>query len=136
MAIPKIEEILTHDEFRSPFVTPQQRKDFLLKCAYQGLKSIVDAWPNYDIRMFAFGSVANNPSRIGAGSDLDIAISGLNHIAKMGYEHGAILLEKFKTGLAPKNRTLPVDALTFDAANPETSFAEEILRHGIEIKLA
>jgi len=135
MAIPKIENIKTHDEFRSPFVTPQQRKEFLLECARKGFKSIQDFWPDYHVRLFVFGSTISNPVRIGSGSDLDIAISGLDHIAQRGYERGAILLELFKKGLSESNQTLPVDILTFNANHPETWFAREILKNGYEIKL-
>jgi len=135
MAIPKIVKIKTHDEFASPFVTPRQRQAFLIECAYNGLKSICSAWPEHQVRMFVFGSAVNTPVRVGAGSDLDIAISGLNHIATKGYERGAILLDQFKRGLSMENQTLPVDVLTFDADNPQTWFAKEILQNGLEIKL-
>jgi len=91
MAIPKIDKITTHDEFRSPFVTPRQRQEFLLECAYKGFRAIRAAWPEYNVRMFVFGSTISRPPRVGAGSDLDIAISGLSHIADKGYKRGAFL---------------------------------------------
>jgi len=133
--MPEDRNILTHKEFRSAFVTQQQRKDFLLMCAKQGLLAIQRAWPTCRVRMFVFGSAVNLPMRIGAGSDLDIAISGLSRIAPKGYQRGALIMDQFRKGLAFENHTLPVDILTFDADNPKTWFAEEILRNGCEIKL-
>jgi len=127
------ERILTHKEFRSAFVTRQQRKDFLLMCARQGFLAIRNAWPECNIRMFVFGSAANLPVNIGAGSDLDIAISGLDHIAPKGYQRGALIMEAFRKGLPIENHTLPVDVLTFNAENPQTWFAKEILKNGLEI---
>jgi len=134
-AMQTIDRIQTHDEFRSPFVTPTQRRQFLLDCAQQGLQSIRANYPDQHVRMFVFGSTVQQPVRIGSGSDLDIAVSGLDHIATKGYERGALLLEQFKKGLSAQNQTLPVDVLTFDADHPQTWFAREILAHGLEIKL-
>jgi len=128
-------KILTHREFRSAFVTQQQRKDFLLMCAQQGFRAICNAWPDSHIRMFVFGSTVNLPIHIGSGSDLDIAVSGLDHIAPKGYQRGALIMEEFRKGLSVENHTLPVDILTFDAHNSETWFAKEILKNGLEIKM-
>jgi len=127
--------ILTHAEFRSAFTKPEQRKDFLLRCAQQGFRSVCKAWPEHNIRLFVFGSAIKDPTHIGADSDLDIAISGLNGIAATGYQRNAMIRDEFRKGLSPENQTLPFDILTFDEKNPETGFAKEILRDGIEIKL-
>jgi len=133
VSVLKTDPIHSYEDFCSAFVTPEQRRDFLIDCARQGLKSIRNAWPDHDVRMFVFGSAAKQPVRVGANSDLDIAISGLQDIAQNGHERRAILREQFKKGLLPQNQLLPFDLLTFDVENPETLFALEIMKNGIEI---
>jgi len=130
----KIGQIKTYEDFCSAFVTPEQRRDFLIDCARAGFRSICDAWPKSNTRMFVFGSTAKEPIRVGANSDLDVAISGLNHIAGSSGECRAMLRQQFRKGLPPENQMLPFDLLTFDAENPETQFALEIMKNGIEIK--
>jgi len=125
----------THKEFRSAFVTPYQRRDFLLDCAQKGFKAIREAWPHDNIRTFVFGSAAKRPINIGAHSDLDIAISGLNHIAEKPWDRSAILHDVFKSGLSQSNQMFPVDIITFNADDPQTTLAKEILKNGIEIKM-
>jgi len=125
---------LIYADFCSAFVTPEQRRDFLLDCARAGFKSICETWADSNPRMFVFGSAAKMPVRVGANSDLDMAISGLNHIASTSGECRAILRKQFRKGLSPENQLLPFDLLTFDAENPETQFALEIMKNGIEIK--
>jgi len=131
----KNRKILSHKEFRSAFVTPEQRRDFLLDCAHAGFKSIRAAWPDADVRMFVFGSATRTPCRVGAGSDLDIAIAGLDHIAPRAYQCEALVEEEFRKGLPDENQTLSIDVVTFDPKNPATTLAMEIVKNGIEIKL-
>jgi len=126
--------INTYEDFCSAFVTPAQRRQFLLDCAHAGFKSIRQAWPDSNPRMFVFGSTARHPVRVGANSDLDIAISGLNHIAGTSKECRAILKNQFRKGLPIENKILPFDLLIFDAEKPATQFALEIIKNGIEIK--
>jgi len=128
-------KMLTYKEFRSAFTKPKQRKDFLLHCAQQGLQAIVKEWPEYNVRLFVFGSTAKEPINIGSDSDLDIAVSGLNDIAPKSYQRNAMIRDIFRKGLSAENCLLPIDVLTFDAENPETMFAKEILKNAIEIKL-
>jgi len=135
MSVWKNSPILTYKDFCSAFVTPKQRRDFLFNCAYAGLRSIRRAWPKHNIRMFVFGSAAKEPVRVGAGSDLDVAISGLRDIAPKAYQSEVLITQEFRKGLSLENRGLPIDVVTFDPDHPESTLAIEILRHGIEIKL-
>jgi len=130
-----LKQLAAYKEFRSAFVRPEQRRAFLLDCAEKGFRAIRAAWPSHNIRMFIFGSAAKRPINIGANSDLDIAVHGLEHLASKSWERNAILLDIFKSGLSEENQQLPVDMVSFDAENPTTILSEEILRHGIEIKL-
>jgi len=130
-----MENILTYKKFRSAFTRPQQRKDFLFRCARDGFRAIKSAWPDANIRLFVFGSTIKTPINIGADSDLDLAVSGLDHIAPNTHQRSALIRDEFRKGLTPENQTLPFDILTFNADNPETMFAKEILRDGIEIRL-
>jgi len=45
-----------------------------------------------------------------------------------------VLFGKFREGLSDDNKLIPIDIVVFDADNPKTSFAREILENGIEIK--
>jgi len=128
------EKLATYKEFRSAFVRPEQRRAFLLDCAKQGFRAINAAWPSHNVRMFVFGSAVKRPINIGANSDLDVAVYGLEHLALKSWERNAILLDVFKNGLSRENQRLPVDMVSFDAENPTTVLGEEILNHGIEIK--
>jgi len=131
----KTGSIHTHKEFKSAFVTPLQRRNFLLECAHKGFEAIYEAWPDDNVKFFVFGSAARLPVNIGADSDLDIAVSGLDHIAPKSWQRNAMLLEIFKSGLSCENKTLPVDVVTFDHGDPQTTLAREIVENGIEIKL-
>jgi len=132
----KVGSIKTYKEFCSAFVKPEQRRQFLLDCAHQGFQSIRDAWPDRNIRLFVFGSASKLSSKVSANSDLDIAVSGeIGNIADKKHKPSAILSRKFRDGLSPENQLLPIDLVTFDADNPQTWFAKEILENGIEIKL-
>jgi len=106
-----------------------------MNCAKKGLKSITKKWPDCNIRMFVFGSTAKNDAQIGAMSDLDIAISGLRHIAEKSYECESLIEEAFRSGLPDADQTLPIDVVIFDANHPETTLQMEIAKNGIEIRL-
>jgi len=123
-----MESILTYKDFRSAFARPRQRKDFLLRCARDGFKAIKSAWPDTNVRLFVFGSAIKTPINIGADSDLDVAVSGLEHIAPNGYQRSALIRDEFRKGLSPENQTLPFDI-------PKTMLAREILKNGYEIRL-
>jgi len=136
MSVWKVGQITTYKEFCSAFVKPEQRRQFLLDCARQGFQSIVRAWPDKNMRIFVFGSAANKTARVGADSDLDIAISGdFDDIAEERHKLSAALSQKFREGLAAENQLLPIDMLTINATNPQTCFAKEIVENGIEIKM-
>jgi len=128
-------EKINHKQFRSAFSRPEQRRAFLFECAKDGLREICRVWPNDNIRLFVFGSAAKRPINIGANSDLDIAVAGLNHIAEKSWQRNSIILEIFRNGLLPDNQTLPIDLVTLDLDTQETPLTKEILNHGIEIKL-
>jgi len=129
------DRITTHKEFRSAFVNSEQRRAFLLDCVKEGFKSILANWPECDVRLFVFGSTANGKTKVLASSDLDIAVSGLDHIASKSHQCAALIMEAFKRGLSAENRTLPVDVVTFNPNNPTSTLSMEILKNGTEIKL-
>lgn len=125
--------IQTYKEFRSAFTTTEQRQGFLLSCARQGFAALCREFGADKLRLFVFGSAARKPAHVGANSDLDIAISGADGIAERVLQRRALLHDRFMMGLPAENQGLPVDVLTFDAQNPQTQFAMEILRDGIEL---
>jgi len=127
--------ITTYEEFSSAFVTPEQRREFLMACAKAGFKAIRKAWPDQNVRLFVFGSAANHSSRVGATSDLDIAISGADQIGESKSSRLTQLSRVFRKGLGVERHALPIDFLFFNAEDPQTWFAKEIVEHGIEIKL-
>jgi len=127
--------ITNYQDFRSAFVSSEQRRQFLLDCAIDGFKSILREWPDRNLRFFVFGSTANSRAKIGIHSDLDIAISGeLSGITPKTSQQSSVLSRKFREGLSDDNKLISIDIVVFDADNPKTSFAREILENGIEIK--
>jgi len=126
---------ITHSEFRSAFVTSAQRREFLLRCAREGFKAICEMWPECRIRLFVFGSAAKKSSKVTASSDLDVAVSGLDHIAPKSHQCAALIMQSFKQGLSDEDKTLAVDVITFNPDNPASTLSMEILKNGIEIKL-
>jgi len=124
--------ITTYKEFCSAFVRPEQRRDFLFACANQGFLSIRKNWSQQQIRFFVFGSAAKRPINIGADSDLDVAVSGLDHKT---WQCSAKLREIFMQGLPNNNQMLPIDLVVFNAEKPETIIARGILKNGTEIKV-
>jgi len=127
--------IRTYEDFSSAFVTPEQRREFLLDCAQAGFQAIRKAWSEHNIRLFVFGSAANPSSKVGANSDLDVAISGAEQIDENRISRLTQIARVFRGGLGTDRHALPIDFLFFDAEDPQTWFAEEILKNGIEIKL-
>jgi len=127
--------IRTYEDFSSAFVTPEQRREFLLDCAQAGFQAIRKAWPEHNIRLFVFGSAANPSSRVGANSDLDVAISGADKIEENRTSRLTQIARAFRDGLGVDRHRLPIDFLFFDAEKPQTWFAEELLKNGIEINL-
>jgi len=120
MAIPKI-------------VSPDARRAFLLECAQMGAAAVRKKWPENDIQLFLFGSAVNAKQQVHADSDLDIAVSGTDKIDGIQGRYVKILAETFRSGLGTERHTLPIDFVFIDAANPETWFAEEILKNGIKL---
>jgi len=129
----KVEKISTYDEFCSPFVTPQQRKKFLLECARLGAAGVRRAWPDHNIRFFVFGSASHPTKMVNANSDLDIAISGTEHIDGIEGKYVTLLAKEFRRGLGGARHALPIDFLFFNVETPQTWLAEEILKNGVEI---
>jgi len=128
-------KFITHSQFRSAFVTSEQRREFLLQCAKEGFKAICETWPECSIRLFVFGSAAKKSSKVTASSDLDMAVSGLDHIAPKSHQCAALIMQAFKRGLPDENKALAVDVVTFNPDSPISTLSMEILKNGIEIKL-
>jgi len=131
----KTGKIKTYEEFRGAFVTPEQRRDFLLECAKMGADAVYKEWHQYDIRIFLFGSAVNLKKRVNAESDLDIAVSGTENIDSIQGKYVKSLAEAFRRGLGAERQQLPIDFVFLNVENPETWFAEEILKNGVELKV-